>query len=256
MPRRSAHFAVPILSASLILSGCQTPAPEAPLLRAADGSVCPGWEDYDGAALIASSEEETDERADWIAEYTSITPLPPGAEEAATRIRVRVPPTGMWSLDTRVTLWKDAGGNWQIATDNKDTRPLPPPPPPPPPPVDESGNLLPGFEGWAPPPPEPPPPPYLSSPLDTVSAAKLSAALADPCFRLGPDSLPREVPMRMPPGTPPPAWICPPDSAYYMAEVKQAGLPTRYVDQACYMDFAVSKFLTLTAYLSTSPAAN
>jgi hypothetical protein len=62
MPRRSAHFAVPILSASLILSGCQTPAPEAPLLRAADGSVCPGWEDYDGAALIASSEEETDER--------------------------------------------------------------------------------------------------------------------------------------------------------------------------------------------------
>lgn len=245
------RFAAPVLSVGLLLPGCQTPArPSGPDLLAADGRLCPGWEEFDGAAIIALSNEQAAERAAWIQEYTAVTPLPPGAEEAETRIRVRVPPTSMWPRDTRVTLWRDMNGAWQIATDNKNYS-LQPPPPPPPPPVDEHGNLLPGYEDWGPALP-PPPPPYSTSALDDGSVAQLESILADPCFVHGPDSLPYQVPLKHPePDLN--MWICPPDSAYYMAEVKQAGRPNRYISHSCYMDFAVSKLLTLTAYLQTSP---
>ena len=121
--------------------------------------------------------------------------------------------------------------------------------------MDENGNLLPGFEGWTPEPPPPPPPPYYTSALNPGSVAELEAILADPCFVHGPDSLPYEVPLKHP-AKDQDIWVCPPDSAYYMAEVKQADLPTRYIDHACYMDFAVSKLLTLTAHLTATAAAD
>ncbi|MEZ6012489.1 MAG: hypothetical protein R3C08_11530 [Hyphomonas sp.] len=255
MPRPLARFAAPVLSAALVLSGCQTqvgPAAASSVPLTADGSPCPGWETYNGAAIIAKNDTEAAERAAWIGKYTADTPLPPGADEAETRIRVRVPPTGMWALDTRVTLWKDTAGTWQVATNNIDYR-APPPPPPPPPPIDEKGNLLPGYEDWVPEPPARPPPPYSTSALDPAKAAEVDAILADPCFVQGPDSLPYSVPLNEIDEYGREEWLCPMDSAYYMAEVKQAGLPARYISHSCYMDFAVSKLLTLTAYLSTTP---
>ena len=255
MPRPFARLAAPVLSAALVLSGCQTqagPAAVSSVPLTADGSVCPGWETYNGAAIIAKNDAEAAERAAWIQKYTADTPLPPGADEAETRIRVRVPPTGMWALDTRVTLWKDAAGTWQVATNNIDYR-APPPPPPPPPPIDANGNLLPGYEDWVPEPPPPPPPPYSTSALDPAKAAEVDAILADPCFTQGPDSLPYSVPLNEIDEYGREEWLCPMDSAYYMAEVKQAGLPARYISHSCYMDFAVSNLLTLTAYLNASP---
>lgn len=243
------------LSAALVLPGCITPqgAGSSPRLVDAEGSLCPGAEEFDVARIKAKMEESAAERQAQIQEYTAITPLPPGAEEAETRIRVRVPPTGMWALDTRVTLWKSADGAWQIATNNIDYR-APPPPPPPPPPVDADGNLLPGFEDWTPQPPPSPPPPYITSPLDEGSVATLETILADPCFINGPDSLPYSVPLNEIDAYGREEWLCPLDSAYYMAEVKQAGLPARYISHSCYMDFAVSKLLTATAYMSPSTA--
>lgn len=251
MTRLSVRAAAPLLSAALLLPGCQTAVPPARLL-AADGTLCPGAETFDVARIKAMNAEDAAKSEAWILEHTQPTPLPPGAAEAETRLRVRVPASGMWPLDTRVTLWKAAGGAWHIATDNKDYG-APPPPPPPPPPVDAEGNLLPGFEGWVPEPPPPPKPPYSTSALEAGAAAELDAFLADPCFVNGPDRLPYSVPFNEVDEHGREEWLCPPDSAYYMAEVKQPGLPARYISHSCYMDFAVSKLLTRTAYLTASP---
>lgn len=249
--RLLAHLA---FSATLLLPGCATApsaGPSAKLVDAA-GQPCPGAEKFDVARIKEKNAAEAAQREAWISEHTLETPLPPGAEDAETRIRVRVPPTGMWALDTRVTLWKSASGAWQIATNNIDYR-APPPPPPPPPPLDADGNLLPGFEGWTPEPPPAPRPPYITSALDAGSAATLDTILADPCFINGPDSLPYSVPTNGLDEYGREEWLCPPDSAYYMAEVKQAGLPARYISHSCYMDFAVSKLLTAAAYMTPAP---
>lgn len=209
---------------------------------------CPGEAQFDVAKIKAKNAAEAATLSARISEVTSITPLPPGAEEADTRIRLRVPATAMWWLDTRVTLWKDDSQTWQIATNNVETNSPPPPPRPPPAPLGEDGKPL-----WAYP-PVPERPPYLASPLDAASAARLDTFLADPCFINGPDRLPYSVPLNEIDEYGREEWLCPPDSAYYMAEVKQPGLPTRYISHSCYMDFAVSKLLTAATYMTPTPA--
>lgn len=248
------HLAQIALSAVLILPGCVSSpgAAPAPSLVDANGKLCAGAEQFDVTKIKVKNAAEAAQREAQILEYTSITPLPPGAEEAGTRLRVRVPPTGMWPLDTRITLWKADERGWQIATNNVKYG-VPPPPPPPPPPVDAEGNLLPGFENWKPEPPPPPRPPYIASALNPGEAATLDAFLADPCFINGPDRLPYSVPLNEIDEYGREEWLCPLDSAYYMAEVKQPGLPTRYISHSCYMDFAVSKLLTATAYMNATP---
>jgi hypothetical protein len=230
-----------LLPCVLGLGSCAS-APAWPL--AADGIRCPGAATYDVEAIRAEN-AATPERAALIAELVSATPLPPGAEAAATRIRVRVPPGGLSGLDTSVTLWKDEDAAWQIATNNIDRHA----PPPQPVPRDENGNLIPGYEYLL-----KPKPPYLTSPLDVASAAKVDAALADACFKAGPDRLPYDVPLRKKSENGQTSWLCPPDSAFYTAEVQVPGEAPRYISHACYMDFATSQFLSLTAYLDASPA--
>lgn len=247
MHRTTTRLAAPLLSLAILLPGCATP-PAAPQLVDADGQACAGAETFDLEKLAAKNAAEAETRTAQIAELALATPLPPGAEDAETRIRVRVPPSGMWGLDTRVTLWKSADGAWQIATNNIDTRAPPPPPPPPPAPLGEDGQPL-----WTYPPAPPPPPPYFASPLLRDAAAGLDAALSDPCFVNGPDRLPYAVPLLEKDEYGREDWICPPDSAWYTAEVKLAGQPVRYISHACYMDFAVSKLLTRMAYMEASP---
>jgi hypothetical protein len=243
MPR-FAPLTLILLPCVLCLGSCAS-APEGPL--AADGTLCPGVATYDVEAIRAQNAEPP-ERAARIAELVSATPLPAGAEAAATRIRVRVPPGGLSGLDTRVTLWKDEGDVWQIATNNIDHRA----PPPQPVPRDENGNVYPGYEYLLE--AHKPKPPYLTSPLDAASAAKVDAALADACFKAGPDRLPYDVPLRKKSESGQTSWLCPPDSVFYSAEVRVPGEATRYISRACNMDFATSEFLSLTAYLDASPA--
>ena len=246
MPR-FAPLTLLLMPGALALGSCSG-IPDGPL--AADGMLCPGVATYDVEAIRAQN-AETPDRIARIAELVADTPLPPGAEDAATRIRVRVPPGGLSGLDTRVTLWKDQSDVWQIATNNRDYR-APPPPPPPPPPVDSNGVVLPGYEYLLEPPK--PKPPYLTSALDAANAAKVDAALADACFKGGPDRLPYDVPLRKKSENGQTSWLCPPDSAFYSAEVQVPGEAPRYISHACYMDFATSQFLSLTAYLDAAPA--
>ncbi|MCU0730480.1 MAG: hypothetical protein MUE84_02715 [Hyphomonas sp.] len=241
------RLSVPALffSASVLALGSCTSVPKGPL--AADGTLCPGVATYDVEAIRAQN-AGTPERAARIAELVADTPLPPGAEVAATRIRVRVPPGGLSGLDTRVTLWKDQSGVWQIATNNRDSHA----PPPQPVPRDENGNVYPGYEYLLE--AHKPKPPYLTSPLDAANAAKVEAALADACFSAAPDRIPYDVPLRKKSESGQTSWLCPPDSAFYSAEVQIPGEPPRYISHACYIDFATSKFLSLTAYLEAAPA--
>ena len=102
--------------------------------------------------------------------------------------------------------------------------------------------------------PPKPKPPYLTSALDAANAAKIEAALADACFKAGPDRLPYDVPLRKKSESGQTSWLCPPDSAFYSAEVQVPGEAPRYISHACYMDFATSQFLSLTAYLDAAPA--
>jgi len=235
-----------LLAGALVLPGCTSlPAREKGPF-AADGTLCPGAERFDVAAIREENAEKAGERAARISELAAITPLPPGAEAAETRIRVRVPDTAMWPWDTRLTLWKDTGGTWQIAT--KIVRyGVPPPPPPPPPPIGEDGLPLPG---WVPEPPPPPEPPYKTSALSVENAAELDQRLSDPCFRSGPDNFSYMLPLRKKTEQGQKEWICPPDSAFYSAEVSIAGEPVRYLSHSCYMDFATSTFLRFAAYLT------
>jgi len=252
MIRTARRITTSVLGLALMLPACATPQPKAttqPLqLVDAAGKLCAGAETFDLEKLAAKIAVDVDARTARIAELVAITPLPPGAEDAETRIRVRVPPTAMWGLDTRVTLWKDAEGAWQIATKNVNTHAPPPPPPPPPAPLGEDGQPL-----WTYPPVPPPPPPYLTSALSQEDAAGLDAALADPCFLDGPDHLPYAAPLLKTDEHGREDWLCPPDSAWYTAEVKLSGEPVRYILYVCYMDFAVSKLLTRMAYMSAAP---
>lgn len=236
-------------SASVLVLGSCTGVPDGPL--AADGTLCPGVATYDVEAIRAQN-AETPERAARIAELVANTPLPPGAEDAATRIRVRVPPGGLSGLDTRLTLWKGKDDVWQIATNSIDHR-APPSPPPPPAPRDENGAVLPGYEYLLEPPK--PKPPYLTSALAPASAAKVESALADACFKAGPDRLPYDVPLRRKTESGQTSWLCPPDSVFYSAEVQLPGEAPRYLSHSCYLEFATSQFLSLTAYLEAAPAA-
>ncbi|MFN4023528.1 MAG: hypothetical protein ACK4MQ_01740 [Hyphomonas sp.] len=240
----SLYAAAGPLAAALLLTSCAA-APKEP--QAADGALCPAADRFDVAAIRRENAEKAASRAELISGLASVTPLPPGAEAAETRIRVRVPDTAMWPWDTRLTLWKDDGDAWQIATDIIRYNVPPPPPPPPPPPIDEDGNYL---WPWEPEPPQPPKPPYLTSALGEEQARELDARLADPCFRSGPDNFSYALPLRRPARGEGPDWICPPDSAFYSAEVRLPGEPVRYLSHSCYVDFAASTFLRFTAYLT------
>ena len=235
-----------LLAGALVLPGCTTTPTKEKGPFAADGTLCPGAERFDVAAIREENTEKASERAARISELAAITPLPPGAEAAETRIRMRVPDTAMWPWDTRLTLWKDTGGVWQIAT--KIVRyGVAPPPPPPPPPLGEDGLPLPGWVPAAPPPP--PEPPYKTSALSAENAAELDQRLSDPCFRSGPDNFSYALPLARKDEHGNKDWICPPDSAYYSSEVSLPGEPVRYLSHSCYVDFATSTFLRFAAYL-------
>jgi len=198
-------------------------------------SQCPALASVDYAGLMRLADPATNTRVSqydtWAREQVEMTPLPDEARAATTRIRIGLPPTGMWRLDNRITLWRDAAGAWFVSRRDQDLG-LPPPPPQPPP--------YPTPEGWTP----PPPPsleerfPVVTGPVAPVDAQRLEAALADPCLRLEPNRFTSTIPMR---GTH--DWVCVPDSSSWAAEIVEPGRPARLIAIACQNDLLTSDLL-------------
>lgn len=212
-------------------------AREAGAPRQAD---CPAVADVNLRALHRLAEENAEARDARVRELTSETPLPAAAETATTRIRVRVPPTGMWALDNRVTLWRDETG-WRMARRDIDHRRPPPPPPPPPPPGAPAD--------WQPPPQPPNPNDIVREGLVLAEdVAQLEALLDDPCLELEPARFSWQVPMRRGEN-----WICVPDSSYWAAEIVQPGRPARLISIGCENNLRTSALVRMAASARLAP---
>ncbi|HRO02245.1 MAG TPA: hypothetical protein PLS69_01375, partial [Terricaulis sp.] len=175
---------------------------------------CPALENVDLRELRALAEENVAESNEAVQRFTSATPLPEAAANADTRIRVRVPPTGMWAQDNLITLWRAEDG-WHVARQDKDYRRPPPPPPPPNAPAD-----------WAPPPN--PNDVIHEGPIGEERSAQLDALLADPCLTLEPDRYSWKIPLQRGQD-----WVCVPDSSYWAAEIIQRDRPPRLISIGC-----------------------
>ncbi len=181
---------------------------------------CPALDNVDLNELNALAAENPEESDEAVRRFTGATPLPEAAAAADTRIRVRVPPTGMWAQDNFITLWR-ADDGWHVARQDKNYR-APPPPPPPPRPADAPAD-------WTPPPQPPHPNDVIhEGPIGAERSAQLDALLADPCLTLEPDRYTWKIPLRRGQD-----WVCVPDSSYWAAEIIQRDRPPRLVSIAC-----------------------
>ena len=195
---------------------------------------CPAFAEYAPAALAAAGDPEQNPQVArydaWARERVDEVPVPPEAAHASTRIRVRVPGTGMWHMEDYATAWKDEGGRWRIARRRIETNRPPPPPVPPPYPMPEN---------WQP----PAPPsreerfPLFVGPADAATAARLDAYLDDPCMNAEPTRFSHTLPRRR--GSP---WVCVPDSSSMAGEVIEPGR-TRLITVSCENDMVTSDFL-------------
>ena len=143
-------------------------------------------------------------------------PYRPSAD-AVLVIRAYVPAGGMWPVEDRSVVWREADTGWWFWRQRIDYGA--PPPQPPPPPL----SLAPG-ETWT-----PPPPPTLderfptrSGRLSTQQAVQMEIAFNDGCRALDPDYFPSEQPFLRPVDGAESA-LCPPDSSVFFAEIVEAG---------------------------------
>lgn len=195
---------------------------------------CPAFAEYDPAALAAAGDPAQNQHVanydTWARERVGEVPVPVEAANAATRIRVRVPATGMWRMEDYVTAWKDEGGQWRIARRRLDFSQPPPPPVPPPYPTPPD---------WQP--PSPPSMeerfPLLVGPADAATAARLDAYLADPCMNAEPTRFSHTLPRREGP-----PWVCVPDSSAMAGEIVEPSR-TRLITVACQNDLVTTDFL-------------
>lgn len=188
---------------------------------------CPALANVDLNRLHARAAEIAADADAAVARLVTETPLTPEAEAAETRIRVRVPPTGMWAQDNRVTLWRTDAG-WRMARRDIDHR-RPPPPPPPNAPAD-----------WA----APPNPNEIvrEGPVLAEDGAQLDAMLANPCLELEPTRFSHTIPMRQGHD-----WVCVPDSSYWAAEIIQPGRPPRLISIGCENNLGMSALVRMAA---------
>lgn len=201
---------------------------------------CPALANIDLSRLHILAAENAESRDQRVRELTGATPLPAEAESAATRIRVRVPPTGMWALDNRVTLWRTDDG-WRMARQDIDYR-RPPPAPPPPRPIDAPAD-------WTPAPTPPEPNEVIrEGAIMAEDGAQLDALLNDPCLELEPTRFSHTVPTRRGHD-----WVCVPDSSYWAAELIQAGQPPRLISIGCENNLRMSALVRLAASARLPP---
>lgn len=189
-------------------------------------SECPAFADVDYPELMRLADPA---RNDYVAQYdenirTSVarTPLPAEAAASTTRIRLRVPASGMWAIDSVVTVWRDESGAWFVARQDVNGRAPPPMP-------DPVTGERPPFESQF---------PVRTGRVDAADAAALDAMLADPCMRHEPDRYTYAVPLVQAQD-----WVCVPDSSVWLAEIVELGRPVRLVGVRCENRFLTSSLL-------------
>lgn len=252
------------LCLAAMTAGCATPPPpqlDAWLLsgRAAPPpqDACPAVAELDLPA-VAREREARLARDGPRAPDAGFVVLPEAAEalipaDAVVVIRANLPPGGLYSNDLRSVVWKTADGVWRVWRQNKDYgAPSPQPPTPPPPPGPEGS---PEYAAWAarylgpqrvPTDDERWPPQTGLLPAET--AARLEAALADPCRAWDPDYFPYDQPLRRRNEYGTDRQLCPPDGGYYAADITEPGRARRGIGANCINDTPTYTLISTTAY--------
>lgn len=176
---------------------------------------------------------------------------------ATVIIRTRLPPGGLYNSDLRSVVWREADGSWWFwrqSLNYMDPPPMPPPPPPPPPEgTPEYADWQKMMEAWRP----PPPPtdderwPPVEGRLSPGRAARLEAALKDPCRAWDPDFWPWRLPLkRAVDGSR--IQLCPPDGGAYLVELTEPGRPARRIGAGCINDSPTFSIISAAAYPSAT----
>lgn len=248
------------LCLAVALAGCAT-VPPPPQVEAwiASGRAAPPPQDACPAVAALDLPAIVRERAERLAADPPSGPdagfvvLPASAEalipaDALVVIRANLPPGGLYANDLRTVVWKTAGGDWRVWRQDKNYG-APPPSPPPPPPVApdtaeyrawqaEASRVRTDDERWPP----------QTGPLNAETAARLDAALADPCRAWDPDYFPYDQPLRRRDENGMRRRLCPPDGGYAMADITERGRPRRGVGAGCSNDTPTFALISGAAY--------
>lgn len=250
---------ISLMTAAATLAACANPPPPPQLAawRAAGGaepppqSACAAVAELDLQTIEADIAAARAERAlrEPAADDARFVALPASAEalipaDAQVVIRANLPPGGLYQNDLRSVVWKTAEGEWRVWRQNRDYGAREPSPPGP------AGT--PAYEAWDAErrriktdeerwPPE-------TGALPAETAARIEAALADPCRAWDPDYFPWEQPLRRRDEYGMDRRMCPPDGGYYKADITEPGRVRRGIGAACINDTPTFRIISLTAY--------
>ncbi|WP_420478454.1 hypothetical protein [Brevundimonas sp. FT23028] len=255
--------ALPLTAALLAqLAGCAIApaAPSLPQARPSQGQ-CPAVRDIDFSTLArraAAGDPAELERVRGEQDLMLARTVPPASAphqpgpDASVVIRA-YRPSGFYSGDARVSVWKDGDGQWWFW--RQDVNPYAPPPPPPPPPGRPGSPEWDAFMANPPPPPtEAERYPAVTGALDPELAGAIEANLSDPCRAWDPDGWPAVLPLnRRIDGSR--ERICAPDGAAYFADMIVAGQPTRRIVHACINDSPTFNVIRIVLQARTSDQA-
>ena len=171
--------------------------------------------------------------------------------DATVVLRELLPPGGLYNSELRSVVWRDGAGVWWFWRQSLDYSQPPPLPPPPPPPEDSPDYAAwkAQFGDWKTPTTDDERWPPVEGRLSLQRAARLEAALNDPCRAWDPDFWPWEVPLkrRVDGARTRP---CPPDGGAYYAEIVEPGRPARRIGAGCINDSPTFQIISAAAYPS------
>ena len=186
--------------------------------------------------------------------YIGLAQIPEDAphrpsDTATMIIRAYVPAGGMWPIEDRSVVWREADGSlwfWRWRINYGAPSPMPPPPP-----------LLEPGETWT-----PPPPPTLeerfpptTGRLAASRAVGMEAAFNDVCRALDPDYFPYEQPLQRPvEGRD--LELCPADSSIFFALIEELGRPAQLYVAACQNDLPTFQLMQGATYAAADEAGS
>lgn len=145
------------------------------------------------------------------------------SETATMIVRAYVPAGGMWPVEGRSVVWRDADGTWWFWRQRINYSAPSPSPPPPPPGQPAQPYVPPTLEERFPP---------STGRLAAGQAEAMEAAYSDACRGWDPEFFPSEQPFLRPvEGRA--SELCPPDSSVFFAEITEVDRPRLLYVAAC-----------------------